>query len=757
MTKEINIAVRSETVEIILREQDQMVGWTPSIGEETFQLLDHLKFTENDRETVKREAVAVLTQCVPPTKASGTETGLVIGYIQSGKTTSFTTVAALARDNGYRLIIVITGITSNLFKQSNERLEEDLGLKLRSDRTWQYLPNPKSRPDIRQQIATVLQRNATLPGATKQTVLITVMKNRTYLNHLIKLLSDLPLIGVPTLIIDDEADQASLNNLVNKGKESATYYRMLQIRKLLPHHTFLQYTATPQAPLLINIMDILSPNFVALLTPGPAYTGGKTFFEKDFRLIRPIHESEVPSKDQELTEPSPESLLEAMRIFFLGVAAGLKSGEDGKKGKNRSMMVHPHKETEQHANYGRWVRTIQKHWSVTLQLAEADPDRQELIEDFSKAYDDLRKTVENFPSLKDLLLFLSRAVSDTIVTIVNAAGGQTPQPDWSQVYAHIVVGGEVLNRGYTIEGLTVTYMPRGKGVGNADTIQQRARWFGYKADYLGYCRVYLTDEQRQIYSDYVNHEEDVRNQLREHTATGKSLHEWKRVLLLTSELRPTRHDVLDLEYVRGNYSSDWFEQHTSHDSLEAIVSNRRIVEEFISRVPRLLFKQDKGHPKRTDMQKHLVASNVSLDFVYRELLTKFLVTRSGDSHQYNGLLRQLKIFLEQSLPEQCKCTIYLMSEEKPRQRSVDANDAIPTLFQGPNPDKTGAYYPGDRQIRDDQMVTIQIHKLTILKNKSIIAEDVPTIAVALPKEMSVDWIVQTDKQASKKFARTHWD
>ncbi|MFL5627193.1 MAG: alpha-1,4 polygalactosaminidase, partial [Ktedonobacteraceae bacterium] len=136
MTRESNITMSSETVEIILREQDQMAGWIPSLGEETLQLLDHLKFAENDRETVKREAVAVLTQCVPSTRASGTDTGLVIGYIQSGKTTSFTTVTALARDNGYRLIIVITGITNNLFKQSNERLEEDLHLKSYTDRTW---------------------------------------------------------------------------------------------------------------------------------------------------------------------------------------------------------------------------------------------------------------------------------------------------------------------------------------------------------------------------------------------------------------------------------------------------------------------------------------------------------------------------------------------------------------------------------------------------------------------------------------------
>src|SRR5260370_19596428 len=124
MTIDSNVTVSSETVEIILREQDQMGGWRQSVGEEKLQLNDQLKFTENDRETVKHEAVAVLAQCVSPTQASGTETGLVIGYIQSGKTTSFTTVAALARDNGYRLIIVITGFINIFFKHSTNSFVE---------------------------------------------------------------------------------------------------------------------------------------------------------------------------------------------------------------------------------------------------------------------------------------------------------------------------------------------------------------------------------------------------------------------------------------------------------------------------------------------------------------------------------------------------------------------------------------------------------------------------------------------------------
>ncbi|GCE05750.1 Z1 domain-containing protein [Dictyobacter aurantiacus] len=748
MSQNINNGLALETIKIISNDNQSSNLWEPVKGDETFKLLDHLKFPPKDRETLEEESRAVLAHCVPPSTHEGKETGLVIGYIQSGKTTSFTTVAALASDNDYRLIIVITGITTNLFNQSSNRLEKDLRIKNRTDRKWQFLSNPKARADIKQRIANAIQKKTSLPGIGKPTVLITVMKQRTHLNNLIKLLSELPLNGVPTLIIDDEADQASLNNLVNKGKESPTYKRILKIKSLLSHHSFLQYTATPQAPLLINIIDVLSPNFAALLTPGPAYTGGKIFFEGDFRLIRRIRESEVPSKDQQLTEP-PDSLLQAMQIYFLGAAAGLKCGAQG----NRSMMVHPSKETMQHANYDRWVRDIQQLWSQIFQLDKSDYDRKDLVNMFRDAYNDLSATVQDLASFDDLLEYLPHAISDTIVTMVNAAGGKTPQPDWEQNYSHILVGGEVLNRGYTIEGLTVSYMPRSKGVGNADTIQQRARWFGYKADYLGYCRVYLTDEQQEIYKKYVNSEEAVRRKLREIAVSGKSLNEWRRAFPLPPGLRPTRHDVIDREYNRHNYSHEWFEQQWPHASFEAVEINRVIVKQVISDLSPY-FKVEAGI---TEMQNHLVASGIDLTSVYEELLTKFQITEHDESYNYDALLQQIDDYLQRPERKVNKCTVYLMSGGRQRRRSIDEEGKIPFVFQGPTRGKTGERYQGDSKFYSQDEVTIQIHIINISKDDKVITENVPTIAVRLPEEMSESWIIQTDRKASKKFARPNWE
>jgi hypothetical protein len=728
-----------ETIEIITSNSDPLARWAPVVGAETLGLLEHLALPRESTERLQREAVTVLGRCAPPDCSDGQETGLVLGYVQSGKTMSFTTVTALARDNGYRLIIVSTGLTRNLFNQSRERLERDLRLTERRDRQWFFFHNPRSRPDVLQSIQMALEDDDDdLPGARRPTVLIAVMKNGTWLDHLRRLLSQLNLTSIPALIIDDEADQASLNNNVRDGTESATYRRILAIRRLLTHHTFLQYTATPQALLLINIIDVLSPNFAEVLTPGPTYTGGRAFFEGDLALARRIPDAEIPVANRPLHEP-PESLLEAMRVFFLGVAVGIRGGEQG----NRSMMVHPSKRTMPHGDYFQWVRGTQKVWDGILAAWEGEADHRDLIEDFRRAYTDLRGTVPDIPDFEELAPYLRRAIRRTVVTEVNAARGQTPQPDWRQIYSHIVVGGEVLNRGYTLEGLTVTYMQRGPGMNQADTIQQRARWFGYKADYLGYCRVYLSEEMLQAYRGYVDHESRLRDQLREHRATGNSLRDWRRAFFLDPKLRPTRDMVLDLEAVRGCYADSWFEPKAPHDSPEAIQANRELVRRLEARLGNR-FHHDDGDARRTETQIHSVAFGIPLRLVYEELLTRLRVTRLVDSVQFTGLLLQVGRYLE-GHPD-ATCNMYRMSGGLTRERGLDGDDQIPTLFQGANYDRSTSppetIYPGDREIHAPDTLTVQVHTLEVKRGSTTQADNVPAIAVWVPRAMEAGWVSQ---------------
>ena len=563
-------------------------------GGETRQLLSHLNLPPENTAVLRDEAVKILSRCVPPTELSGTDTGLVIGYVQSGKTMSFTTVAALARDNGYRLIIVISGLTVNLFKQSSERLQQDLQVNARS-RRWHSIENPKPRAH-QQEVANAIDWEGIGTDLTRQTVLLVVMKNTKHLTNLLELLSPLRLAKVPVLIINDEGDQASLNNRVQAGSESATYARIRALRALIPHHTYIQYTATPQALLLINTIDILSPSFVQVLTPGADYTGGQIFFGDDNRLLGRIPDAEIPSKNHRLLT-APNTLVDAMSVFLIGVAAGLAQGDEDSG--NRSMMVHPSKETMMHGDYSTWVTLILQRWMRQLDQPASDPDRRALIERFRLAYDNLCSTRDLLPSdatlppFQHLAVLLRGAIAKTIRLEVNTRQGATAPVDWRRSYSHIIIGGEVLNRGYTIEGLTVTYMPRGPGVGNADTIQQRARWFGYKASYLGYCRIYLSDDVLWAYQLYVHHEEDIRQRMREVSKSGGSLFEWRRAFFLASDLRPTRSSVLDLPYAQGNAAGGWYALASPHVPAEDIAPRRTLVTSLLSG---LALSADTRHP-----------------------------------------------------------------------------------------------------------------------------------------------------------------
>ncbi|MGE5554251.1 MAG: Z1 domain-containing protein [Betaproteobacteria bacterium] len=722
----------TEIVEVLPQALATVGGsWIPIVGPETAALLRSVP--AESRDTVLREAVAVLARCISPREESGRETGLVVGYVQSGKTMSFTTVSALARDNGYQMVIVITGTSINLFRQSNDRLQSDLHL-VRRGSGWRSFRSDRLNDSARQSIQSALARwrDDTVRPDERQTVFITVMKQRTHLDRLIRLLRALDLRNVPALIIDDEADQASLNNLVRKGDQSATYRRLVALRDLFPLHTYLQYTATPQAPLLINIIDALSPGFAQVLTPGPAYTGGITFFEQNLQLVRVIPEQDVPTDELSLLEP-PETLLQAMRTFFLGVAADIVAPEQH----NRSMMVHPSKATTQHQDYCHWVNSIKAEWQRTLELPADDPDRNDLVQDFQAAYDDLAKTVGyGLAPFDELMAVLHRAIRETVVTEVNARQTITPEIDWERDNYHILVGGQALDRGYTVEGLTVTYMPRGRGVGNADTIQQRARWFGYKAEYLGYCRVYLAPETLEAYRGYVQHEEDIRRRLREHTG---SLREWRRAFFLSPNLSPTRNSVLNLDYMRGNFTNRWFEVRSPHVSDEAIQENRTLVQAFRNRHQ---FVPDEGDLRRLPTHHHIVATNIPLGEVLQQLLIPFRVTHPNDSNRMLGFLLQVQRYHE--FNPRATCTVYIMSPNVPRERGVDENGEIAQLFQGPHPDKNGEIYPGDRGVRAPEGLTVQIHLLQTVHDRGnqALAHDVPVLAAWVPEEMSADWVTQ---------------
>ncbi|HJX84512.1 MAG TPA: Z1 domain-containing protein, partial [Candidatus Angelobacter sp.] len=440
----------------------------------------------------------------------------------------------------------------------------------------------------------------------------------------------------------------------------------------------------------------------------------------------------------------PPSLVSALQLFFLGVAAGFVLGDDQHAGsRNRSMLVHPSRETPGHSQFYHWIAQIRQQWLDLLALSEPDPERAHFLEGFRSAYDDLKATAPNIPDFEILKKELPYSLRKTNVLEVNATPRLgTPQPDWKDTYPWILVGGQAMDRGFTVEGLTITYMPRDMGLGNADTVQQRARFLGYKRKYLGYCRVFLERSVRDAFAFYVEHERDIRRRLTEHRDQGKPLTGWRRAFFLDTLLRPTRRQVLDLGYRQDTISDDWFWPKVPHGTDDLLNANRKTVSEFAQT---FAWKNDEGDGRRTADQVHLTSENIPLKQVYEELLIQLRLTDESDSQLFTGLLLQIESFLERH-PE-TTCSVYQMSKGKERLRSVNDDEEIPTLFQGANfadAAHKDMVYPGDDNIRTHNGVTVQIHTLQVRqKDKGpLIASNVPTIAVWIPAAMANDWLVQ---------------
>jgi hypothetical protein len=762
-----------ETIEITGSQSNNNSKWQPFQGEEIDALIKHKGFVDGTGkvnevgEQIVDETYRILEMCGNPSDDSISETGLVLGYVQSGKTLSFTSLTAMARDNNFQIVIIIAGTSIPLSVQTYERMRSDLRIDNRYDRKWAIIPNASTLSD-RDTIQMKLEQWAdeTYPNERCSTVLITVMKNGNHLRNLTDILRGLNLNGVPTLIIDDESDQASLNTKaranakagvdVNEGQASTIYRRINNLREVFPHHTFLQYTATPQALLFINIIDRLSPNFIKLLTPGGGYTGGNSFFIQNPNLVCRIPTAEIPTNQNPIHQP-PESLLYALKVYFLGVVADLNQ-----EFRNRTMMVHPSRLTNSQNVFFNWIRNVTESW-VRLLESEDEDDKNELLEEFKVAYNDLSITVgATLPSFDVLTANrLIHAIKNTRIIEVNASTGRTPEIRWNDFYSHILIGGQAMDRGFTVEGLTVTYMPRSLATGQIDTTLQRARFFGYKGSYLGYCRVWIDQNNIDAFQAIIEHEEDVRRRLEEYDLNNRHLDEWERKLVKGRILRLTRPNVIYDDLDRDYFGAEWFNIRAPHDTDSLILENQKVVSDFYSNNIHS-FNENEGHIERTNKQKHLECE-LSLETTLDNLLSNLKYTRESDSQSYSSLQGILYSYLNDHPNETCK--VVAMSSSKiddeifqtTRKRSL-RDDLINGLFQGEQPTRDGRLrkgeqYPGDRFIRDDDKITIQIHRLHLTElngddildeNDNPIYDNVPSIAIWIPELIGKDIIRQPD-------------
>jgi hypothetical protein len=503
----------------------------------------------------------------------------------------------------------------------------------------------------------------------------------------------------------------------------------------------LQYTATPQAPLLLNIADILSPDFCHVLDPGKDYTGGHSFFIENPALVKEIPTSELVSISTPPTSVPP-SLLEAMRLFILGVAVEIQRPDYD----TRSMLVHPSSQTGLHAVFVQWVRSALDLWRRLLAQSEDNLDRQELLSDFRDSHADLCSSVRDLADFSALVPQLKQALLQIRLEEVNATQGTTPIIKWERAPAWILVGGQALDRGFTVKGLTVSYMPRplASGQSNADTLQQRARFFGYKRSYLGYCRIWLEGAVKDAFTDYVRHEDEVRRSLRQFERLDRPLSEWRRRFILDSAMAPTRRNVIDIDWTRTVAGAGVTMLRHPHDSIEACIENRQL----ISELRRVGVWREHGDPSLSPYMRHLLCENLTLQSVFEIFLTNYRTSTLEDSESFNARLLQFASMLGSQ--SDTPCDIFLMSHSAPQRRKRTVNretGELEQFLQGSNPAADGRpAYPGDRGICRPDRVSVQIHILDIELVDNSIVKDVPTLAIFAPNAPVLNIVVQRQGQ-----------
>ncbi len=728
-------------MEIQIERENNIDIFKPVFGQRAEELYSRFtKLSPEEWETSRKETEEILADCVNP-KSDKTQsiTNLVVGYVQSGKTMSFTALSALASDNGYRIIIYFAGNKNNLLDQTTKRLDKDLINEGKNSKWYKIHSNP-SINDLNR-IANELQMS------TNPTILITVLKQHLHIKELTDIFNSPKIKDVlknsGVMIIDDEADQASLNGYAYKNSKSedweedeytTTYQRIMELRSVLPNHSYIQYTATPQGPLLISIMDLLSPKHHTVLTPGKAYTGGKTFFKENPGLIIEIPQNETyNSKRNDLTEP-PESLKTALKLHILAVAIVVNCHETENF---LSMMIHADKEQDASEKFYTWVSSIIDSWIETFNLDKDDIAYSRLISDFEKIYPEAireyKKNGEEYPSFSALESFIPDIIKDTNIELIisrNKKQGENKEIPWNNYSSHILVGADMLNRGFTVENLATTYMPRYTiGKSNADTIQQRCRFFGYKQKYLWSCRVFLPLDVQIEYKEYVECEEEMRNWLKE----NKSLENVEHLLLTSPSFNQTRKNILTKDVVTSKLKG-WRKMNAFQ--LNTIEPNKLTINNLFEKHEKDFIDYKKFDTADRNHRYLKLGIKEAIQFI-----SDFKFQNMPDAVRKQATVRYMK-YLAREKSLSFVYIIQMAYNGEPRKRTFDTeSEKIDTeLFSGRSPSGKDVY-PGDKEIKFGDSISIQIHNIELdCDSRKWNGKTAYTMAIYYPDDFAVNYV-----------------
>lgn len=487
----------------------------------------------------------------PSTRGEWSRKGLVMGNVQSGKTQNYIGLINKAIDCGYKSIILLGGHLNDLRKQTQERVDEGvLGKKSKHLMVTQVNPPaPIGVGEFHDDVINVNSGTTTAGDFNKAfadkygtklsgdvPVIFTIKKHSGIMDRLYNWIKDEHYLNPeagkklegPLLLIDDEADYASINTKHHKEEVTSTNNCIRKLLSLFGRNTYVGYTATPFANIFIDPdenhysdKDDLFPSDFMIKIPVPDnYVGQDTFFaarnyqDEDVQENINANSSSTVSIDKDYTPLSnlkqndeimqiPDSLKDAVRAFVLNIAIRSLRGE---KFVHNTMLVNVSHLTK-HQNrlefllekfYRQIDDALKVYSGLGTEACRADPMMAALEETFHARFDVPETYYDVFPEL-------CRASGRIKVWAINEkskGNNNERELDYSKHEEHglcaIVIGGHKLSRGLTLEGLSISYFTRNSKA--YDTLMQMCRWFGYRPNYDDLCRVYLPSTSIRWYS-----------------------------------------------------------------------------------------------------------------------------------------------------------------------------------------------------------------------------------------------------------------
>lgn len=483
--------------------------------------------------------------------------GMVVGHVQSGKTANYTGLICKAADAGYQLIVVIAGVHNNLRNQTQKRIDEGfvgrdsarllsqkenkfIGVG-RHDRTRRPVTFTNSLKDFSKSMAT----GVGIPLQTlKEPAVFVIKKNSSTLKNLLEWLSEHNAaredksIDTPMLLIDDEADNASINVRYGTDEVSRINDQIRNLLKLFSRSCYVGYTATPFANIFIDPdtddlmrgQDLFPRHFIVSLDPPTNYFGPNRVFRDDAeRVVRHIEDNEdvfpLKHKIDHVVQGVPESLMTAVRTFIVARAIRIIRGAGNS---HSSMLVNASRFTGVQGQIRTAIQGALEDIQASVRLHSGLVHGKALLDTEMKALHDAWSSeyAEAGPAWAEIQSRLVEAAAPIKVVEVNSrSSGNLNYDDYEDTGLSVIaIGGFSLSRGLTLEGLMVSYFLRNSMM--YDTLMQMGRWFGYRPGYDDLCRVWMLEDAEGWYAHVAESIEMLRDEFRRMSAGGATPEEF---------------------------------------------------------------------------------------------------------------------------------------------------------------------------------------------------------------------------------------